>query len=197
MNTDTLDHVADFLYETGILAKTPRSGFWFLGSGGQSVAEHINRMCYVGYALAKMEGNVDTAKVVEMCLFHDLTEARTSDLNYVHQKYGRGNEAQAFDDVTSTLPFGDDMKMVVEEYEKRQSAESIIAKDADNIEFILSLKEQADTGNTRAADWIPSAVKRLKTASAQQLIQRALAMDSAHWWFDNPDDEWWISRKSK
>jgi len=35
---------AKFLYEVGMLQRTPRSGFAFLGSGKQSVAEHTYRM---------------------------------------------------------------------------------------------------------------------------------------------------------
>ena len=42
-----LTSIVDFLFEVGILAKTPRSGFHFLGSGEQSVAEHINRVSYI------------------------------------------------------------------------------------------------------------------------------------------------------
>ena len=34
-----------------------------------------------------MEEKIDSAKILEMCLFHDLAETRVSDLNYVHQKY--------------------------------------------------------------------------------------------------------------
>ena len=44
--------VANFLFEVGILARTPRSGFHFLGTGDQTVAEHINRACYIAYMLA-------------------------------------------------------------------------------------------------------------------------------------------------
>mgnify|MGYP001612077465 CR=1 FL=1 len=89
---DDLKSIANFLFEVGILSKTPRSGFHFLGSGKQSVAEHILRVVYVGYSLAMMEKEVDVGKVLKMCLFHDLGEARTSDLNYVHQKYAKADE---------------------------------------------------------------------------------------------------------
>ena len=44
--------IANFLFEVGILARTPRSGFHFLGTGDQTVAEHINRVSYIGYMLA-------------------------------------------------------------------------------------------------------------------------------------------------
>ena len=36
--------IVKFLFEVGILSKTPRSGFHFLGTGEQTVAEHINRV---------------------------------------------------------------------------------------------------------------------------------------------------------
>ena len=82
-----LGEIGDFLFEVGMLSKTPRSGFYFLGSGNQSVAEHINRTVYVGYVLASMEKDVDAGKVMKMCLFHDVAEARTSDLNWTHPTY--------------------------------------------------------------------------------------------------------------
>lgn len=96
-----------FLFEMGILARTPRSGLWYLGTGRQSVAEHINRVAYIGLTLAQMEGDVDVAKVMQMCLLHDISEARTADLNYTHQKYVTVDEEKALKDLTDTLPFGD------------------------------------------------------------------------------------------
>jgi len=188
------ESVVDFLFEVGILAQTPRSGFHFLGSGRQSVAEHVHRAVYIGFVLANMEGDVDMAKVLTMCLFHDLAEARISDLNYVHQKYVEVDEERAVSDVANTLEFGSSIQNILREYEQRRSKESLVAKDADNLEWILSLKEQQDTGNTRAASWIPSAVARLKTNSAKQLAEQIKKTDSDHWWFADKNDEWWVSR---
>src|SRR3990167_77895 len=146
--------VVDFLFEVGILSKTPRSGFHFLGSGQQTVAEHVHRVVYAGYVLATLEKNVDTDKVMKMCLFHDLAEARTSDLNYVHQKYTESNEEKAIKDLAKTLRFGKEILNVLQELKEKKTKEAQIAKDADQIEWILSLKEQVDTGNTRAESWV-------------------------------------------
>ena len=189
--------LANFLFEIGILSKTPRSGFYFLGSGQQSVAEHINRTVYAGFVLASMNGKVDALKVLKMCLFHDLAEARTSDLNYVHQKYAESDEVSAIKDLTDTLSFGGDVLEILNEFKERKSPESILAKDADNIEWILSLREEEDTGNKRAATWIPSAVKRLKTPEAKSLVKSILATKSDEWWFSNKDDDWWVNRTAK
>lgn len=186
--------IVDFLFEVGILSKTPRSGFHFLGSGEQSVSEHINRVVYVGYVLSIMEEKVDTAKILKMCLFHDLAEARTSDLNYVHQKYTESDEYKAISDLAKTLEFGDDIVETLKEFSERKTKESILAKDADQLEWILSLKEETDTGNSRAETWIPSAVKRLKTKSAQVLAKKIIVTNSDDWWFSDKKDSWWVTR---
>lgn len=195
-NKETLN-IVNFLYELGILAKTPRSGFHFLGSGQQSVSEHLFRCILIGYTLARMNKKADVLRVVKMCMFHDLAEARTSDLNYVHQKYANTNEAQASLDLTSTLPFGDDIQETLAEYHERKTIESLLAKDADNLEWILSLRETEDIGNTRAGTWIPSSIKRLKTSEACELGKMILKTQSDAWWFSDKDDEWWVNRKRK
>jgi putative hydrolase of HD superfamily len=190
-------NIANFLFEVGMLSKTPRSGFHFLGSGEQSVAEHSNRVVYIAYALAMIEGDTDALKVIKMALLHDLPEARTSDLNYVHQKYAEADEDKAVKELAETLPFGKDIADTLAEYKERKSKESLLAKDADNLEWILSLKEQLDTGNSKAADWIPSAVERLKTDTAKALAEIIIKTDSDEWWFKDKEGDWWINRNKK
>lgn len=198
-NKKEIQRITNFLFEVGILARTPRSGFHFLGTGNQTVAEHINRVCFIGYMLAKMDGKVDISKVLQMCLFHDISETRISDLNYVHQKYVERKEAEAHRDIADSVPFGDEIFATITEYEERQSRESIIVKDADNLEWILALKEEVDTGNTRALRWIESAKKRLKTGHAIALVKEIMETDSNDWWFDKKSQKskWWINRNKK
>src|SRR3989338_11201374 len=123
---EDFNKIADFLFEVGMLAKTPRSGFFFLGSGEQSVAEHTTRTIYIGYTLAKLaqEPKLDLDKVIKMCIFHDLSEARVSDLNYVHQKYTEKKEHEAVKDLTETLPFGQEISDIISEYEIRETLEA-------------------------------------------------------------------------
>mgnify|MGYP003553869137 CR=1 FL=1 len=190
-----LHAVANFLFEMGVLAKTPRSAFYFLGSGQQSVAEHLNRTVYIGFTLAKLAGNVDCAKVCQMCLFHDAAEARTSDLNYVHQQYLKVDEHRAINAMTQRLPFGEEIRATLQEFEHRQSAEAILAKDADNLEWIMSLKELLDLGNERAKAMITNAKQRLRSELAKQLVEIILETKSDNWYLENTDDQWWINRK--
>lgn len=189
--------IINFLFEVGILSKTPRSGFHFLGSGQQSVSEHMNRTVYVGYVLSVLEPNIDSAKVMQMCLLHDLAEARTSDLNYVHQKYTISDEHKAIEDLANTLPFGNDILEILKEYALRKSKEAILAKDADILEWILSLKEQVDIGNSRAKTWIPSAVKRIKTKVAKDLAKEIIRTNSDDWWFSEKNSKWWVKRNEE
>jgi putative hydrolases of HD superfamily len=185
--------VADFLFEVGMLKRTPRSGFQFLGTGKETVAEHSLRTAVIGYVLAKMSGTLRVDRVVLMCLFHDLVEARTGDLNYVNKRYVKADEAAAVRDMTAALPFGGEIRELTEEFNKRDSAEAAAANDADQIEMILQLKELGDLGNRYARDWISTAVKRLKTEDGKRLARSILNTDFSAWWFKEKDDEWWVS----
>lgn len=187
---------ANYLFEIGIHAKTPRSGFWYLGTGEQSLSEHAYRTVHVGLALASLAGDVDVAKVMQMCLFHDLAEGRTSDLNYVHQIYAAADESAALRDITSAIPFGGYIEKLVTEYKERVSKESILAKDADNLELLLSLKELADVGNERSKTWMENTAARLKSDEAKRLAEIIQRTDSAEWWFKGKDgQEYWVDRK--
>ncbi len=185
-----------FLFEMGILARTPRSGLWYLGTGRQSVAEHINRVAYIGLTLAQMEGDVDVAKVMQMCLLHDISEARTADLNYTHQKYVTVDEEKALKDLTDTLPFGDYIQGMLGEYRERKSKESILAKDADNLELLLTLKEQLDWGNLRAGErhWLYTTSVRVKSESAKKLAEKIIETHADNWYVSKIKEEWFISR---
>lgn len=186
--------IVNLFFETGILAKTPRSGFHFLGQGKQSVAEHLHRNAMIGLTLALMDGTVDVGKVVELCLLHDLAEARTSDLNYTHQRYVKVDEEAAFEAAIKDLPFADRWRGLFREYKERVSRESLLAKDADNLEWLLSLKEQQDLGHPTVHEWIVSIPGRLRTDLGKMLAEKIMTTRSDAWWFKDPNDEWWVSR---
>ena len=69
-----------------------------------------------------------------------------------------------------------------------------MAKDADNIEWIISLKEQFDNGNIKAMEWIKPAVKRLKLDISKQVVEEILKTNSDSWWFGDKESEWWVNR---
>ncbi|HUT83759.1 MAG TPA: HD domain-containing protein [Thermodesulfobacteriota bacterium] len=184
--------IANFLFEVGMLKKTPRTGLQFLGSGDESVAEHIFRVVIIGYTLSRLVGNVDEAKIVKMCFLHDLPEARTGDLNYVNKKYVTAYEDKAVKELARTLPFGDDIESLIDEFNRMETLESKLANDADQLELILQLKEYHDLGNRYADEWIDYALKRLTTDVAKELAKTIRETDSSFWWFKEKGD-WWVT----
>ena len=174
------------------MKRTPRSGFQFLGTGAESVAEHIFRTTYIGYALGRSATGINVDRLIKMCLFHDLPEARTGDLNYVNKKYVTANEKKAVKDLVETLPFGNEIEGLISEYEEGMTEEARLAKDADQLEMILALKEYKDLGNKYADEWLGFSMKRLQTESAKELARTILETDSSLWWFSDKGD-WWIT----
>lgn len=195
-NNDVYKKVANFVYETSIHSHTPRSGFWFLGSGNQSVAEHLFHTAMIAYSLAHFEPKVDKNKVVLMALFHDIGEGRTSDHNYVHQKYGRLAESEAVKDISKQLPFGQEILSLFQEEQAKLTLEAKIVKDADNLEWISTLRAEEVKGNIKAKQWIPSAVKRLKTKHGKRIAKLLLETHPDSWWFDEKD-QWFVNRDKK
>ena len=186
-----MDRIVEFLFEVGMLKRTPRSGWQFLGTGSESVAEHVFRTVMIAFVLARVDGTVDADKVLRLALAHDLPEARTGDLNYVNQKYLTANEARAADDMTQGLPFGKELKELMAEYRNESSPEAVLAHDADQLEMLLELKEKLDSGCRAANDWTPFVLRRLRTDAAKTLAEKILEGDSASWWFDR-DSDWWV-----
>jgi len=187
-----MKELADFLFEVGMLQKTPRSGFQFLGSGRESVAEHVLRTIFIGYVLGTQEPDVDQMKLLTMCLFHDLSEARTGDMNYVNKKYVTVDEEKAIRELAETLPFGDDITSLMGEFNEKKTTEALLAHDADQLALILQLKECGDLGNKYSREWIAFAVKRLSTDRGKSLADAIMETDSSHWWFKDKSD-WWIN----
>ena len=93
----------------------------------------------IAWFLAKQEG-ADPYKTVMMALTHDMGEARTGDHNWIHKRYVKIFEEQVNEEQLGTLPY-DDLKTFSDEYVKRESKESIIAKNADTLDQILLLRE--------------------------------------------------------
>ncbi len=181
-----------FLFEVGMLKRTPRTGYQFLGSGGESVADHSFRTAIIGYVLASQQPDADLNKVILMCLFHDLPEARTGDHNYVNKRYVKADEERAVRDQVRGLPFGKEIIDLSREFNTNDTLEASLARDADQLDLILELKEQLDLGNPNARDWLSFAVKRLITEGAKALAQEILATDRSDWWFDKKTD-WWVN----
>ena len=185
-----LPRVADFLFEAGMLRKTPRSGYQFLGSGQENVAEHSFRTSVIGYVLAMRTG-ADVGRTVCLCLFHDIHEARIGDFNYVNRMYNTCDVEKALHHAMEGTGLTRELIEQWRELEAVKTLESRIAQDADQLDFILNLKEEMDLGNRFAAKWLESALLRLRTREAKDLAHEIMHTESDRWWFARPDAIWW------
>lgn len=183
--------IANFLFEVGMLRRTPRSGLQFLGSGNDSVAEHILRVSYLAFAMGRLVPGVDQHRLLLMCMLHDLPEARTGDLNYENKKYVTVDEGKAIREMAAPLPFGNEIVALLAELEQRTTLEARLAHDCDQLELLLVLKEEQDRGNPQTADWIQVALQRLREPVARELAQEILRTHSADWWWGDRG-EWWV-----
>lgn len=185
---ESTDRITGFFYELGILQVMKRSGQDYLGSGTQSIADHVFRVAMMGYTMAKRVG-CDADKVMKMCMFHDLEESRTGDLNYLQQNYVDSDDNRALEHVLKGLPIEADVRAIIEEYAALETAEAKIAKDADTLELIFFLKEQLDKGNKQADNWIRASAQRLKTDIAKEIFESAMETMYYEWWYSK-DENW-------
>lgn len=187
----------DFLYESGILNLTPRSGFRHLGGYKQSIADHNHRMLFIALVLAEFEkekGNkIDLEKLLKMCMIHDFGEARALDLDWISQKYNTSDELRAIKDAVKNLSFGSELVTIYEEYKARKTPEGILAKEADHLELLLTLREIQENGNKQAADWIKPSLKRLQTTTGKKLAREIMKTSPSDWWYSNKNDPYWIT----
>ena len=184
-----MKNIANLLFEARMLKRIPRSGYQFLGAGNESVAEHIHMMTFIAFVMAKMVPDVNLAKLLSMCLLHDLPETRTGDLNAVQKEYVRADEQKAVAKLSSVLPFGDEMVELMAEFNRRETKEAMLAYDADQIAFILDLKALADTGYSPPEKWIDHVVARIKTDIGRNITQGILSTQWDAWWLKDFTEE--------
>src|SRR5436190_917477 len=134
------DKDIDFLFEVGSLHNVPRAWKQVLGLQVVNIVEHILRVALIALVIARREGVKDEAKIMKMAIFHDLSESRTLDSAFVHKEYVDRKEEKARIDMLSGTIFQPELE-ILNEYEERQSIESKIVRDADQLEVDFELKE--------------------------------------------------------
>lgn len=180
-----MERIANLLFEVNMLKEIPRTGYHFLGVGKETVAEHSFMITVIGFVMARMEPSADALKLISMCLLHDLPEARTGDLNYVQKKYVTVDEEKAIRDSTANLPFGKDISALLAEFNQAETLEAKLAKDADQISFILELKKILDVKSASPEKWLPAVIARIKTETGKKLVQSILDTEWDRWWLKN------------
>ncbi|MFC1228274.1 MULTISPECIES: HD domain-containing protein [Streptomyces] len=182
--TEDLSAVARFLYEAGTLKQTRRTGWWMAGvRDPESVAEHSWRTALLATIIAKLEG-ADPAQAACLAVWHDSQETRTGDVNHLGKKYAAPADPQAVTaDQVDGMPeiVASAVRELVAEYEAKESAEAVCARDADKLECMIQGIEYKAQGYEAAQRWIDNSRRRLTTASAHELADAMLATGSLDW----------------
>lgn len=185
MKNNNVSKIISFLFEVGTLRKVARSHRQTLLANDltDNINSHSFRVAFIGYLLAKME-NVDSSKVLLMCLLHDLPESRSGDQNWVHKKYVKVFEDDILKDQLDFLPGTEELLKISNEYTERNTKEAKLAKDADLIDQIFLLKEYEWVGNKEAVIWLKGQeqYKRLFSESAKNLAKEINVQKPSAWW---------------
>lgn len=172
--------IVNFFFEVASLRRIVRSHRQFIGGADDNISDHSHRVAIIGFTLAKLEG-ADADKVLKMCIFHDLVEARTGDANFLHRQYVEQKEQEARQDQLRDLPMAEEIKKILDEYEERKSKESKVAKDADLLDQVLVQQEYFYHDKENKKIWQNHIIDRLLTKTAKDLAKKIEATNPFEW----------------
>ena len=177
-----MNRIAEFLFETMLLKRVHRTGYQFLGPGKESVAEHTFGVMCIAWTLARMTPEADQSRLLAMCLMHDLPEARMGDLNYVQKQYVNADEKKAVAHMIKGLSFGPEIAALIDEFNDGETLEARLARDADQLAFLLDLKSLSDMGYAAPQKWAEHVRERLQTSAGEALAHSIAQTEWDSWW---------------
>ena len=142
MHPSELTGILDFLRATEALKTAARSG-WTSAGQRESVAEHTWRLCLMALVLHSAFPDVDFARLIRICIIHDLGEAVSGDVPAPEQARRGGSKAaderRDLVQLLGSLPvqLREEITSLWDEYEAAQSPEAKLAKALDKLETIL------------------------------------------------------------
>ncbi len=141
MTPTDVDGLLAFLRSAERLKATHRSA-WTSAGEPESVAQHTWRLCLMATVLADRYPDVDAARLLKICVVHDLGEAIHGDVPAVEQAPDDGKAAREREDLRELLrplPEDDAAEILAlwDEYEAAETPEARLAKALDKLETIL------------------------------------------------------------
>lgn len=179
-NIKNLNSIADFIFEMGTLRNMRRMHTQVIPNSNDTIASHSFRTAIIAFLLADMEG-ADKHKVLLTALFHDIPESRTGDANFVHQFYVRQEEKKAYTDQLADVPVGKEVARLLDEYNERETKETIVAKDADILDQLFLEKEVLNGQSKDFSRWHTFTMRKLKTISAKKLARSLRSRNPMQW----------------
>ena len=141
MNTNEIQGVLEFLRGAEQLKNTTRTS-WTSAGARETVAAHTWRLCLMAMLLEDEFENIDVARLIKMCIVHDLGEAIGGDISAVLQQGAPAKAEQERRDLQTLLaPLPDRLQRDIldlwDDYEAASSSEAKLAKALDKLETIL------------------------------------------------------------
>jgi putative hydrolase of HD superfamily len=141
MQPSDIDGVLTFLRSAEQLKNTLRSA-WTSSGEPESVAQHTWRLCLMAMVFAPSYPDVDFARLVKICIIHDLGEAIGGDIPAIDQIPGDSKTVQEREDLLQLLAplpatLRDEITELWDEYEEARSPEARLAKALDKLETIM------------------------------------------------------------
>ena len=174
------EKIVNFLFEIATLRRITRAHSQLIDGAKDNIADHSFRVAMIGMILAEMEG-CDKNKVMKMGLFHDMAEARIGDANFINKLYGTLREEEATKDQLEGLPIAGEVGDILKEYNERKSKESVVSKDADNLDQMLLQQEYFYKDEKNSKIWQDHTERFLKTESAKKLARRLRETNPFEW----------------
>src|SRR5688500_8927980 len=148
MERPELDGILAFLRATERLKNVTRSA-WSSEGRRESVAEHSWRLCLMAMMLHQSFPGVDFARLVSICIVHDLGEAIGGDIPAPQQAAVMGKaeqERRDLLDLLAPLPVHqhDEIATLWDEYEAALTPEARLAKALDKLETLLQHAQGAN-----------------------------------------------------
>ena len=149
MTPEELAGTLDFLRAAEQLKTAARSG-WTSAGRQESVAEHTWRLCLMALVLHPHFPEVDFARLVKICIVHDLGEAIGGDVPAPEQALRGGSKAadERRDLLALLAPLPDAARAEItalwDEYEAAATPEARLAKALDKLETILQHTQGAN-----------------------------------------------------
>lgn len=186
-----LKKIANFFFEIASMRRITRAHWQIIQWVTENIADHSFRVAVIWMILAKME-NCDENKVLKMCLFHDVAEARIWDANFINQQYSHLKESEARTDQMNGLPIKEEVLEILWEFEKRESKEAIVAKDADCLDQLLLEQEHFYKDEKNRKIWQAHTMRRIKTESAKKLAEEVKESNPFDWLYKLAEEKAWI-----
>ncbi len=179
--------LTNLIYEAANVKRMLRTGWQRLGDNEEGVGEHSFMTAVIAYLLARqINAAGDTSrqasmeKIFIMSIFHDFHEGRTGEMDKMAKRYMTRHEDIANEDIFKGVD--DELLVLLNEYEAKQSLEALIVYEANIIAFGVECRILMEKGNTHAKEWMDANSKRVRLPESVTLMTSLAATDSQDWW---------------